>query len=116
MRFGALRRAIPEVTRCMLALRELEADGLVFRDVRQVVPPHVEYSLARLGEEVRPVLNSLQALACLFQGGYRTKCNSPGFWRHAQPVSAWRLLRTGRGNAPRSLHGTSNVSEAQKLS
>lgn len=70
MRFGALRRAIPEITQRMLtlALRELEADGLVFRDVRQVVPPHVEYSLTSLGEEVRPVLNSLQALGLSFSG------------------------------------------------
>jgi DNA-binding HxlR family transcriptional regulator len=62
MRFGALRRSMPSITQRMLtlALRELEADGLVNRDVRQVVPPHVEYSLTALGEELKPVLASLQ--------------------------------------------------------
>jgi len=60
-RFGELRRAVPQITQRMLtlALRELEADGLVNRDVHQVVPPHVEYSLTIVGNDLRPVLSSL---------------------------------------------------------
>jgi DNA-binding HxlR family transcriptional regulator len=33
-------------------LRMLEADGLVHRDARPVVPPHVEYSLTARGGEL----------------------------------------------------------------
>ncbi len=60
-RFGELRRAIPQITQRMLtlALRELEMDGLVNRQVHQVVPPHVEYSLTVTGNNLLPVLTSL---------------------------------------------------------
>ena len=33
-------------------LRMLEADGLVHRDAKPVVPPHVEYSLTPRGREL----------------------------------------------------------------
>lgn len=33
-------------------LRMLEADGLVHRDARPVVPPHVEYSLTARGADL----------------------------------------------------------------
>ena len=62
MRFGELRRAIPDITQRMLTLtlRELEADGIVNRKVFEVVPPHVEYSLTPLGEQLQPVMESLR--------------------------------------------------------
>lgn len=52
-RFGELRRVIGGVSERMLAqtLQWLEADGMVLRQARQVVPPHVEYSLTPLGHE-----------------------------------------------------------------
>lgn len=52
-RFSALRRAIGGVSERMLAqtLQWLEDDGLVLRKARDVVPPHVEYSLTPLGRE-----------------------------------------------------------------
>ncbi|PLX36303.1 MAG: ArsR family transcriptional regulator [Hyphomicrobiales bacterium] len=57
-RFNALRRTLPNITQRMLtlSLRELEADGLILRQVFEVVPPHVEYSLSPLGETLKPVL------------------------------------------------------------
>ncbi len=52
-RFAHLRRKITGVSEKMLAqtLRALEEDGLVNREARPVVPPHVEYSLTPLGRE-----------------------------------------------------------------
>lgn len=61
MRSGELRRAIPTITQKMLTqqLRELEADGIVHREIFQQVPPHVEYSLTERGETLNHVLNQL---------------------------------------------------------
>jgi len=58
-RFGELQRCIPDVTRRMLTkhLRELEADGIVHREVYQQVPPKVEYSLTEHGRTLEPLLN-----------------------------------------------------------
>jgi len=51
-RWGELRRAVGGISEKMLAqtLQTLERDGLVLRDAKPVVPPHVEYSLTDLGE------------------------------------------------------------------
>ena len=53
-RFSELRRKINGVSEKMLAqtLQWLESDGLVLRVSYPVVPPHVEYSLTPLGQEV----------------------------------------------------------------
>ena len=53
-RFSNLRRKIGGVSEKMLAqtLQWLEADGFVLRVSYPVVPPHVEYSLTPLGNEV----------------------------------------------------------------
>lgn len=53
-RFSALRREIGRVSEKMLAqtLQTLERDGLVLRDAKPVIPPHVDYSLTALGQEV----------------------------------------------------------------
>jgi DNA-binding HxlR family transcriptional regulator len=54
LRFSDLRRRIDGVSERMLAqtLQWLESDGFVARHAYPVVPPHVEYSLTPLGEEV----------------------------------------------------------------
>lgn len=61
MRFGELRRANPKITQRMLTLtlRELQGAGIIHREVFEVIPPHVEYSLTKLGEELEPVMQSL---------------------------------------------------------
>jgi len=60
-RYGQLRKAIPSITEKMLIqhLRELESDKLIVRDVKPVVPPHVEYSLSADGVTLTPVLNAM---------------------------------------------------------
>jgi DNA-binding HxlR family transcriptional regulator len=52
MRFNALARAVPDISKRMLTrtLRTLETDGLVHRDVQPTLPPTVTYSLTPLGE------------------------------------------------------------------
>lgn len=53
-RFSDLRRKLSGVSEKMLAqtLQTLEMDGFVLRVSYPVVPPHVEYSLTPLGEEL----------------------------------------------------------------
>ena len=63
MRWSGLLRRIQGVSEKMLArtLRSFEAEGLVLRDARPVVPPHVEYSLTPAGREVTERLVPLVA-------------------------------------------------------
>ncbi|WP_202306553.1 winged helix-turn-helix transcriptional regulator [Dryocola clanedunensis] len=79
-RFSDLRRKMGGVSEKMLAqtLQWLEADGFVNRKSYPVVPPHVEYSLTPLGEEIAPKVAALadwiegnlpQVMASRGQGG-----------------------------------------------
>jgi len=67
-RYGELKKAIPAITEKMLIqnLKELEADELILRVAKAIVPPHVEYSLTECGEELRPVLLSMKQWAIKF--------------------------------------------------
>ncbi|MEM1127762.1 MAG: helix-turn-helix domain-containing protein [Bacteroidota bacterium] len=62
-RFGRMRRAIAGISKQMLTkqLRELEADGVVHREVFAEVPPRVEYSLTDKGESLLPVVEAMRA-------------------------------------------------------
>jgi len=59
LRFNELHRALNGmVSQGVLTtqLRELEKDGLVYREVYKEVPPRVEYSLTELGESFLPII------------------------------------------------------------
>lgn len=62
-RFGRMRRAIEGISKQMLAkqLRELEADGVISREVFAEVPPRVEYALTEKGESLLPVVEAMRA-------------------------------------------------------
>ena len=62
-RFAELRRQIPGITEKMLTqhLRELEADGIINRQVFSTVPPKVEYSLTEYGLSLKVALKSICA-------------------------------------------------------
>ncbi|HIY31963.1 winged helix-turn-helix transcriptional regulator [Evtepia sp.] len=62
-RFGELKKSIGSVSQKVLTaqLRDMEAKGLVHRQVYAEVPPRVEYSLTDLGKSLRPILDALQA-------------------------------------------------------
>ncbi len=61
LRYGALRKRMTRITPRMLALqlRELERDGIIYREVFPEVPPRVEYGLTRFGETLTPVLGAM---------------------------------------------------------
>jgi len=60
-RFSDLRRKVDGVSEKMLAqtLQWLAADGFVIRTAYDEVPPHVDYRLTLLGEEVARQVTSL---------------------------------------------------------
>jgi DNA-binding HxlR family transcriptional regulator len=74
MRFSELQRQFTETTRKMLTqqLRELEADGLVHREVYPQVPPKVEYSLTVKGQSIFPILQQM----CDWGKDYLQDCHS----------------------------------------
>ncbi len=62
IRFNELQRLMPEeLTHTTLSrqLKQLEADGLIIRKEYAQIPPKVEYSLSKIGEQFKPVLDAL---------------------------------------------------------
>ena len=60
-RFSELKRLQPEISEKMLIqhLREMEADGVIHREVFHQVPPRVEYSVTSAGAELDHALAPL---------------------------------------------------------
>lgn len=65
IRYAEIKRAVPGLSDTMLSqrLRELEAEGLVEREVRATVPVEVHYRLTEKGRALAPVLDALAAWA-----------------------------------------------------
>lgn len=61
-RFNELKKDLDGISQKVLtdSLRSMEEDGIVIRTVYPEVPPHVEYSLSKLGESMRPILMEMQ--------------------------------------------------------
>ncbi|MCV9926557.1 helix-turn-helix transcriptional regulator [Flavobacterium sp. LS1R49] len=62
-RYSELKRAIPAITEKMLIqhLKQLEADNLVIREAKPIVPPFVTYSLSDAGNGLLPVIEAMAA-------------------------------------------------------
>ena len=62
-RFAEIKAAVPSLSDTMLSqrLRELEAAGILEREVLATTPVHVEYQLTQMGREVQPVLDAVIA-------------------------------------------------------
>lgn len=62
MRFGELKRKIPNITEKMLIqqLRKFESYNIVSRKVYSQVPPKVEYSLTEHGKSLKPIMVLIQ--------------------------------------------------------
>ena len=85
-RFGELRREIGDISQRMLTqtLRDLQADGLVEREVFPTTPPSVEYRLSPMGRSF---------LAARGAGGLGSG-KSPGDPGGAEPILARSVRRT----------------------
>ena len=61
MSIWRVKKTLNPITQQMLTkqLRELEKDGLVSRQVFNIIPPKVEYSLTQFGLSLKPVMGSL---------------------------------------------------------
>lgn len=60
-RFNAIGRALPDISPKVLTatLKNLEAQGLVSRNIYAEIPPKVEYSLTELGHSLIPHITGL---------------------------------------------------------
>jgi DNA-binding HxlR family transcriptional regulator len=60
-RFGELKRLVNGISEKMLIqqLRQMEADGIIHRQVFPEIPPRVEYTITRLGASLHDALTPL---------------------------------------------------------
>ena len=74
IRFNELGRRLSKITQRMLTrqLRELEAAGLIHREIYPEVPPRVEYSLTARGRSLEPVIRSLWSWGNAYLEEHRT--------------------------------------------
>jgi len=86
VRFNELRRRLSRITQRMLTrqLRELEADGLIHREIYAEVPLRVEYSLTTLGRSLEPVVRMLWTWGNQYLAG--RKSHSPSLNGAASPT------------------------------
>lgn len=68
-RYGELKKDLGRITHKMLTeqLRELEADGLVHREVFPEIPPKVEYTITEQGRKAIPAIDVLRTFGYEFK-------------------------------------------------
>lgn len=62
MRYNDLRRTLPGISQKVLTstLKSMVEDGLVIRTAYPEVPPRVEYRLSKIGNSMRPVIQTME--------------------------------------------------------
>ncbi|MBS3902596.1 MAG: helix-turn-helix transcriptional regulator [Dethiobacter sp.] len=87
-RFNELQKFIPRATPRMLTmqLRELEADGLINREVFPVVPPKTEYSFTELGSTLIPLIKEIREWGVYYfeATGQKNPCDEIGDMNFSQ--------------------------------
>ena len=68
--FGDLRRTIAGISPKVLTqrLRELETDGLMWREQAPTIPPEMTYGLTERGAQIHGVLEGFDAIAMHDEG------------------------------------------------
>lgn len=58
IRYGELKKSIPDISHKMLSkqLTSLENDSIINKKIYNQIPPKVEYSLSKIGEDLIPIL------------------------------------------------------------
>jgi len=61
-RFAELERRLSGISPRTLSLRlkELEQENIIKRTIYSTMPPHVEYSLTKKGETLRPIFDAMK--------------------------------------------------------
>ena len=69
-RYNELTRSVVGISAKVLTenLRELEKDGIINRKVYPEVPPRVEYSLTKKGEDLKDVIETTKILGLKYKG------------------------------------------------
>lgn len=69
LRFSELKRILVTINDKMLSqvLRELEEQGVIHREVYQVVPPKVVYSLTEEGKKLLPIMKAMNDYGSKFE-------------------------------------------------
>lgn len=79
-RFNELQRSLDGISQKVLtqSLRSMEEDGIIQRKVYPEVPPHVEYSLSKLGESMRPIIAAMEAWGNHYTGKGKSQSDATG--------------------------------------
>lgn len=69
-RYNELTRSVVGISAKVLTenLRELEKDGIINRKVYPEVPPKVEYSLTKKGEDLKDVIETMKVFGLKYKG------------------------------------------------
>lgn len=69
-RYNELTRSVVGISAKVLTenLRELEKDGILNRKVYPEVPPRVEYSLTKKGEDLKDVIETMKVFGLKYKG------------------------------------------------
>lgn len=74
-RYNELTRNVVGISAKVLTqnLRELEEDGILTRKVYPVVPPKVEYTLSKKGNDLKPVIEAMRTFGLKYKDKEKLK-------------------------------------------